>query len=366
MGRSIQKNGLVNLLALLAAGAAAFATARYANSLAGLVASVFLMLGVLVAFVSWFQMRLEEAEWLEMFELEELARSKASAALFQGKENEAFPAQRARLQFERFVVPIFTVLLFLLEAGGAYLFWRWIGRSATVVALREPMVAMPLFGLFFLVLFLLGRFSATIARLEGHRLLRPGASYLLLCAYLSLVAAAAMAGVQAGFPKSDFYIARVLCGVLALNAVETLVTLVLEIYRPRVKGKVERPLYESRLVGLLAQPEGLITTVAASAGLPVRIQSFGNLVLSFPRKTSPDVGAGAARRAAAVHLLRVHRRRRTGLVRTLRPAGRRPRLAGPGAHLKWPWPMDKVYRYRTEQIQTLDVGSAPEERGANG
>ena len=53
-----------------------------------------------------------------------------------------------------------------------------------------------------------------------------------------------------------------LCGLLGLVALETLIQLVLEIYRPRVKGKIERPLYESRLVGLLGQPEGLITTAA--------------------------------------------------------------------------------------------------------
>ena len=34
---------------------------------------------------------------------------------------------------------------------------------------------------------------------------------------------------------------------------------------------------------------------------------------------------------------------------------------GPGAHLKWPWPIDKVYRFRTEQIQTFHVGFAEEE-----
>ena len=56
--------------------------------------------------------------------------------------------------------------------------------------------------------------------------------------------------------------ARALCGLLGLMAVETLITLLLEIYRPRVKGKVERPLYDSRLVGLLGQPEGLFTTAA--------------------------------------------------------------------------------------------------------
>src|SRR5205807_918221 len=35
-------------------------------------------------------------------------------------------------------------------------------------------------------------------------------------------------------------------------------------------------------------------------------------------------------------------------------------LLGPGAHFKWPWPIDKVYRYRTEQIQSFAVGFTPE------
>jgi membrane protease subunit HflK len=30
-----------------------------------------------------------------------------------------------------------------------------------------------------------------------------------------------------------------------------------------------------------------------------------------------------------------------------------------GAHFKWPWPLDKVYRYSTEQIQILYVGFTP-------
>src|SRR4029077_3674166 len=60
----------------------------------------------------------------------------------------------------------------------------------------------------------------------------------------------------------DFYVAHAICILLAIVSLETLVALVLEIYRPRLRGKVERPLYESRLVGLLGQPEGLITTAA--------------------------------------------------------------------------------------------------------
>jgi regulator of protease activity HflC (stomatin/prohibitin superfamily) len=31
-------------------------------------------------------------------------------------------------------------------------------------------------------------------------------------------------------------------------------------------------------------------------------------------------------------------------------------VLGSGAHFKWPWPIDKVYRFRAEQIQNFDVG----------
>src|SRR5439155_4303660 len=69
-----------------------------------------------------------------------------------------------------------------------------------------------------------------------------------------------LAVAEAGFPIWDLYVARALVILLGILAVETLIGLVLEIYRPRIKGKAERSLYESRLVGLLGQPEGLITT----------------------------------------------------------------------------------------------------------
>jgi len=390
--RNIQKNGLVNLLVLLAAGVAAFAAARYANSLSGQIAAVFMGLGVLVAFVSWFQMRLEENERLEKLELEEMARSKASATLFESKEAEIFPAQRAREQFERYFVPGFTTALLLLQGTGAYLLWRWLTQTTTTgVAPDRWIVAASGFALTALILFLLGRFSVTIARLENHRLLRPGASYLLLSAYLCATAAVAIATVKTEFPYLDTYAARVLCLLLGLMAVETLVTLILEIYRPRVKGKVVRPLYESRLVGLLGQPEGLITTAAQALdyqfGFKVSetwfyrffekalgwliLMQLGVLMLStcvvfiepgeqallerFGRPVGGNYRPSPPSTPLTPGALREGGGREGGEGDTSTA------VLGPGAHLKMPWPIDKVYRHRAEQIQTVHVGFAPEE-----
>ena len=62
MERNVQKNGLVNLVAAVVIFIAAFVVTCYVNSLAARGCSIFLGLGALVAFASWFQMRLEENE----------------------------------------------------------------------------------------------------------------------------------------------------------------------------------------------------------------------------------------------------------------------------------------------------------------
>ena len=358
MERNIQRNGLVNLLALLVVGVSGFIVARYSNTAAGLICLVFIGLGLLVAVVSWFQMRLEESERVEKLELEELAKGHATTAMFEAKDAEVFPAQRAREQYERFFVPVFTIVLFLIEAGAAYLGWRWLSKPAALPELKQPTTALALFGLFALILFLLGKFSATMARLENNRLLRPSASYLLLGAYLCAAVAGGIVAVQAEARSADLYVAYGLCVVLALIALETLVNLLLEMYRPRVRGKIGRPLYESRLVGLLGQPEGLITTAAEALdyqfGFQVSQTWFYRLFVEKALAWLIILQLGALWLSTLVVFIDAGEQ---GLLERFgRPVG----VLNPGSNIKWPWPIDRVYRYRTEQIQMFELGTAPD------
>lgn len=361
MERNTQKHGLINLTALLGAGVAGLAIARYGNSLAGQVGVLFLGLGTIVALVSWFQMRLEETERLESLELDEMAKSRGESALFENKDAELFPARRSREQYERYFVPVITVLLAVAQGGGAYLIWRWLQKPATIeTQLRQPTMVLAMFALFALVLFLLGKFSTTVARLDAQRLLRPGASYSLLGAYICFAVTLGIVGVQSGFAKADYYVAYGLCVILGLVAVETVVQLVLEVYRPRVKGKIERPLYESRLVGLLGQPEGLITTAAEALDY-----QFGFKVSDtwFYRFFERALGWLLLLQVGALVLSTCFVFVDAGEQGLLEHFGRPVEgkaLLEPGAHAKWPWPIDKVRIYRTEQIQQLVVGSEPD------
>ena len=355
MEQSIHKKGLVNWLLLLTLGVAATVLARYANSATGLVSGAFVGMGFLVALVAYFQMRLEERERLEGMEYDELRKSASSASLFTGQDAESFPARRAREQFERFVIPGFAILLFLAQGAGAYLLWRQVAGDAAATV-HQATVSMTLSGLFALVYFQVGKYSAALARLQRERLLRPQASYLLLGSVLSVVTAGVEVAGWAGYTTVDPIVARVLVVTLGLVAVENLATLIFEIYRPRLKGQAEHPLYESRLIGILSQPDGLITTAAQALdyqfGFKVSETWFYRfLERAFAWLVLVQLGI----LLVSTSFVFIEPGEQGLLQRFGRPVTGREVL-GPGPHLKWPWPVDQVQRYPTDRVQSFTVG----------
>src|SRR5277367_4865530 len=145
MERNAQKNSLVNLLTLLVMAVAGYAVARYSRSLTGLMSVIFMGMGALVSAMGWFQMRLAERERLEKLEFQELTKSAASSTLFTSGETEVFPAQRSREHFEKFVVPGFSGILFVPQAGVSLLLLRWFLRYNPGPIL-QPLVCLGLFG----------------------------------------------------------------------------------------------------------------------------------------------------------------------------------------------------------------------------
>jgi regulator of protease activity HflC (stomatin/prohibitin superfamily) len=190
-------------------------------------------------------------------------------------------------------------------------------------------------------------------------LLRPSASFLLLGAYICFIAALGIAGVKADFANADQYVAKGLCVLLGLMAVEMLITLLLEIYRPRVKGKISRPVYDSRFVGLLGQPESLFTTAAQTIDYQFGFNVSETWFFQLLKKNLLTLLlVQLAVLLVSTCFVFIDAGEQAVLERFGKPVA--GGVLSPGAHLKLPWPVEKVYRYRTEQIQSFDVGYTPD------
>jgi len=315
--------------------------------------------GLLVAFLSYFHIGLLEREQFEKMEVEELSKSRGSESLFATAGADTFPARRSREQFERFFIPTFSGLLFLLQAAGAWWPWKWLATQPAINADRAKL-AMSLLGLMGLILFLLGKYSSGLARLQGLRLLRPGAAYMQLSAYASLAVIGAIAAFLAGVPNVDLIVARVLCVLCGLAAVETLLALVLEGYRVRVQGRETRLLYESRLVGLLGQPEAIITTAAHALDYQFGFKVSDTWFYRFLEKALGWlILAQLAILALSTCFVIVEPGDQALLECFGKPMGENG-VIGPGLHFKPPWPIGRTTNYHTERIQSFLVGAEPE------
>jgi regulator of protease activity HflC (stomatin/prohibitin superfamily) len=315
--------------------------------------------GLLVALLSYFHIGLLEREQFEKMEMEELSKSRGSESLFNTAGADTFPAKRSREQFEKFFIPAFATLLFLIQAAGAYWPWQRLAAMPPIITERSKL-AMSLLGLMGMILFLLGKYSSGLARLKGLKLLRPGSAYMLLSAYANLAVIAAIAADLGHIPKVDLIVARVLCVVSGLAAVETLLGLVLEGYRVRVQGRESRLLYESRLVGLLGQPEAIITTAAHALDY-----QFGFKVSDtwFYRFLEKALGWLILAQLGILFLSTCFVIVEPGDQALLECFGKpmgESGVIGPGLHLKPPWPIGWSSSYHTAQVQTFLVGAEPE------
>lgn len=358
MKSNLSRNLILNLVALLAVNVAAWLTATYLQSATGSLAAFFGGFGFAIALMCWMQVRLRELEALEQREFDEHKKTRGDSTLFSGA-TETFPAKQSRVVFERWLVPGFTITLLVAQGGAAVWLWRWLGKTTPLMTERAT-IGMALFGLFALILFLLGKYAAGIARHETHRLVRPAASYLLLGAMLFALTDVTLAIAWFGYPRMDLYVARGLVVLLALAAIETGVGLVMEIYRPRSRGQTARLLYESRLLGVLSQPEGLFTTAAQALDY-----QFGFKVSEtwFYRWLERALAWMILLQAAVIWLSTTFVMIDPHESAVLEHFGRYSLSRGvlnPGLHFKWPWPVDTIRTYGTHEIRSFSIGFVPD------
>lgn len=358
MQANLSRHLLGHTLALLVSASAAVAVALYARSATGLLAAAFTGFGVLVTALAWAQSLLRAREAREQSDFDELKRSRADAALFTAND-ETFRARRSRLFLERWCVPAFVVLLFLVQDGAAYALWLWLDRLPPLLTDRATL-AMAFFGMLGLLGFLLGKYAAGLARDERHRMLRPSASYLLLGAQLFTLAIITEAVAWLGYAQVDALVARALTILLGLVALENGVNLLLEIYRPRGQRGDLRLLYESRLLGLLSQPGGLISTAAQALdyqfGFKVS-QTWFYRWLENALAWLILLQAGVLWLATALVIVEPHEEA------LLERFGRRLDARGalqPGLHLKWPWPIETTRIVSTREARSFNIGFVPD------
>lgn len=305
----------------------------------------------------------------EAFESEQLKKERqaglVSGAVFD-VEDEALLLARRRLRWMyRWILPGSAVAVIAALAILALKFWSWwlltpISSLEWPAAKHADLMVWFMGGAAFLC-FLLSRYAIGMARQPEWQMLRAGAAYLMGMTLASVAVVAAMAAMLLSDQASPWYtpervLAYALRYLMLALAVEFTLNLVLDFYRPRTPDEEPRPAFDSRLLGLFTEPGGIARSIAEAInyqfGFEVSSTWFYKLI---ERSAVPLVGFGVFALLAASCFVFVGQEERVIVERF----GKRlePDL-GPGLHVTWPWPLDRVHHVSTQRFEMMKIGKA--------
>jgi len=315
----------------------------------------------LVLALQFHQRTLAEQEKLDM---SQLAREKSSATIFQAQGEQAalFAAAQRRLDvLEKWFIPVFAALITACEIGlGVYLF-RSVASPADV-STQQPLVCAIIMTAIAFVSFLLSRYATGMSAEPRWKPLRAGGSFFLTVALVSFVLAIALALVHFQIEPLLKIVGYVVPALLVVLGIETALNIVLDIYRPRLKGQYSRAAFDSRLLGIINEPGGIFRSVAAAIDYQFGFQVSQTWFYKLLEKAIIPLilfSAGTLYLASCIVVVSPSEEAIVERFGNPLAGGDQVRLIGPGFHLKLPWPIDIAYRYPTKQVMELYIGYVP-------
>ncbi|OHB55628.1 MAG: hypothetical protein A2Y07_09745 [Planctomycetes bacterium GWF2_50_10] len=319
-----------------------------------------ILAGAMVWLVLTVQFKLQSMAAQEKLEIAQLSRLGETTTIFNAPDGQMLATSQKRLAlFEKWFLPGFAVFISLYQIGiGLYLY-------KGIAVYSEFTVSQPLVGAGFMLAmaflsFLLARYAIGMSVEPEWRPLRSGGGYMLATAILCLAAAIALALVQFKsviMIKMMVWVVPVLLVVLGF---ETLFNFIMDIYRPRLRGQYSRAAFESRILGLISEPGGIIATAASALdyqfGFKVSNTWFFQLL---GRAVVPLILFSAV----VVYLLStivVIGPQEQGIIERFGKPMANKAVIGSGLHWKMPWPIDIAYVYPVYRVQQVNVGFKPE------
>ncbi|MBN2589373.1 MAG: hypothetical protein JXA96_05900 [Sedimentisphaerales bacterium] len=323
----------------------------------------FLLYVALIWFVlsiQFYQRALAEQEKLD---LSQLAGGEQSSTIFQAKieHQDLFSVAQGRLKtLEKWFVPIFAAIIALYQLI--------IGSSALKMALsgNEESPTGHLFCSIIMaaiafVSFLLSRYATGMSSQAEWKPLRAGGSAMLgaslICFALSI--AFALAYLTSSLFIILDIITKVLPGLMILLGLEIALNLVMDIYRPRLHGQYSRTAFDSRILGVINEPGGILKSAADSLdyqfGFKVSQTWFYKLL---EQAIVPLIlfGVVTLYLLSCIVVIKPDEQAIVEFFGNPVNDSNDIRIIGPGLTLKWPWPIEKAYKYPVTRIAEIGIG----------
>jgi len=319
----------------------------------------------LVLAVQFHQRSLAEQEKLD---IDHSVKGKGASAIFEdrGEHAELFAvAQRRLVILEKWFIPAFSVIIAAYQIGmGLYLLKAVLAGIEAYP--KEPLVCAMCMTAIAFVNFLMSRYATGMSassQAPGWKPLRAGGSFLLgvavLCFTLAIALVLAQYKIFAVLSVAGWLIA----GLLVVLGLETSLNVILDIYRPKLKGRYARSAFDSRLLGVINEPGGVFRSLAGAIDYQFGFNISQTWFYKLLEKAVVPLILFCAVTLYLLSCMVVVAVNEEAIIEHFgNPADKAGvhRIIKPGLAFKWPWPIDKVYKYPTKRVSQLSIGFVPD------
>ncbi|MBE0534245.1 MAG: hypothetical protein IH624_01150 [Phycisphaerae bacterium] len=334
---------------------AVFVIAAYNGSWAAVALSWQILGGGLIWFVLVLLFHQRSLAEQEKLDIAQLAQAKRSETIFQAdaERGQLFAVAQQRLKLlEKWFVPVFAVLIAVYQITLGWLLLGGIRQTEEQVLSANYLAAVLMVAVAF-ISFLLSRYAVGMSAQPEWKPLRAGGSYLLSSAVLAFLVAIGLTLYHFKLDLMISVLAWVIPILMIVLGAETALNVVLDIYRPRIAGQYSRGAFDSRLLGMVSEPGGILHTFASAIDY-----QFGFKVSQtwFYKLLEEAILPLVLFCIVTLYLLSSILVVEPGQEALVERLGSFSRVAGPGFSLKWPWPFDVARIYDTERIQQVNIG----------
>ncbi len=324
-----------------------------------------LLSSALTWFVLAVQFHMRSLAEQEKLDMSQLTRAEQGPAIFKGNDEHStlFAAAQRRLGIlERWFIPIFSALIAAYQTGiGVYLL-KVVSAGKETEPKQALLCSICMTAIAF-VSFLISRYATGMSGQPNWRPLRAGGSSLLGVAVLCFAMAIGLAMAHFNWFGVVNVINWIIPILLVVIGVETALNVVLDIYRPRLKGQYARSAFDSRLLGIINEPGGVLRSAAETIdyqfGFKVSQTWFYKLL---EKAIAPLVLFAAVTLYLLSCIVVVNPKEEAIIEHFGNPMDKsgQARLVGPGLTFKWPWPIDIAYKHPVKKVLEIYIGYVPQ------
>jgi len=312
--------------------------------------------------LQFYQRSLAEQEKLDTGQL---VRDEKTSAIFQARSERAtlLSVSQRRLEiFEKWFIPIFSALIAAYQIGiGLYLL-NTVGTAAEN-GLKQPLLCGICMTAIAFISFLISRYATGMSGQPEWKPLKAGGSSLLGVAVLCFALAVVLAlAYLFNFLAPINIIAMAIPALLVILGAETALNLIMDIYRPRLKGQYSRSAFDSRLLGVINEPGGILRSAADAIDYQFGFKASQTWFYKLLEQAIVFLVLFGAITLYLLSCIVVVAPDEQAIIEhfgdPVNEAGE-VRLIGPGLTLKLPWPIDIAYKYPTKMISEISIGFVP-------